>query len=189
MVANLKMAFAQSDQNLPRAHFGKPKIEQRVPDLIRRLILLKDFMEYCWSIDSGDGKTDFENLIIVLFENNLPCFDRPLMLLTQLWSITMLSSLIARQWVGPQTKLRLPDYQCLCSDSPWSCLWFSCLLVSSPLKPFLCFISVFDYMCFIVMFYTWDREPICRPSIYLRLGAASELRLRFRVSKTGLWLQ
>ena len=82
----------------------------------------------------------------------------------------------------------MPDYQCLWLGSSWSCMWFSYVLASDHHLA-LCFVSlqsVFDYMCFTVMFHRWGRGPLCRPDIHLVFGAASELRVRFCTSKTGL---
>ena len=42
------------------------------------------------------------------------------------------------------------------------------------------------YLCFTVMFHWWGRGPLRGPNIHLYFGAASELRVMFRASRTGI---
>ena len=69
------------------------------------------------------------------------------------------------------------DYQCLWLGQSWSCLWFSCVLASD--RPLLCFITVL--MCFT----DEVEDPYAERTCICKIRAASELRTKFRTSKTG----
>ena len=99
--------------------------------------------------------------------------------LTQLWLITLLPSLIARWWVGPQTK-------CLLRSQPVSDRWrlttnvcarayrgpfvvVLCSGFSSPLSALLYFITVFVIICVSLWCFTDKVEdPVCGLNICLQ---------------------
>ena len=110
---------------------------------------------------------------------------------TQSQLATLLSSLIARRWVGLQTlwRFRLKDLSIDEMVGAWyfGCLsgqqWFTCLLSFAPVFSFIyCWVLIFaSSPCYILIYMFWemihsyDRSLPCKPNIYVS-WFTSELR-------------
>ena len=95
-------------------------------------------------------------------------------------------SLIARRWMGPQIKWRfspqsvsddrrLTIYVCSQALRGLICS-FLLFWLQIAIKPLHCFISIFYYLCFTVMFHRWDRGSLCVQNLYSRLSLSRSPR-------------